>query len=389
MTDFLNPVRLWAWCRILAVAMLLWAGLSVTQAIVGAGGAGADLGADFTCYYSASRLALSGSPEAVYDPAKLSAAEHADRTLPAGGFFPFYYPPPYLLLCLPLALLPYWPALILFLSAGLAPLLLALRRILPAPIPLLPALAFPGVLVTAGTGQNGFLSAACFAGFMLFADPRPILAGVCLGLLACKPHLAVLAPIALLAAGRWRSLAAAATTFLALSAASVLAFGTAPWFAFLRQAPHASSAITGGMADQTKIMSAFIAVRLPGGSVLLAAIVQAVLALAVMYALIRFIRTRPGGQAEGAALAAAALLATPYLADYDLACLAPPMAFALARGAAAGFGKADKILLMITYISPLLARGIAARTGLQPEPVIMEGLFYVLIRGATAARATQ
>ena len=111
MNDFLKARRMTGWCRILAVMMALWAVLSVAQAALGGSGAGKDLAADFTCYFSAGRLALQGEPAAVYQPDRLSAAEHADRALPAGGFFPFYYPPPYLLLCLPLALLPYWPAL--------------------------------------------------------------------------------------------------------------------------------------------------------------------------------------------------------------------------------------------------------------------------------------
>jgi alpha-1,2-mannosyltransferase len=92
------------------------------------------------------------------------------------------------------------------------------------------------------------------------------------------------------------------------------------------------------MADQTKIQSSFIAVRLLGGGLLLAAIVQGAVALAVVVALVRFVLRRPGGRAEGAALAAAALLATPYLADYDLVCLAPALAVALARGGASSAG---------------------------------------------------
>ena len=378
MNGFLNASRLTGWCRILAVMMALWAVLSVAQAALGGKGAGKDLAADFTCYFSAGRLAVQGDAAAVYQPDRLSAAEHADRTLPAGGFFPFYYPPPYLLLCLPLAFLPYWPALILFLAAGLAPLLLALRRLLPAGVSLLPALAFPGVLVTAGTGQNGFLSAACFGWFAVLADTRPWIAGGCLGLLACKPQLAVLAPIALVAAGRWRSLAGAAVTFAAVSAFSVAFFGLAPWSGFLASAGRAGTTITGGMAYQTKIQSTFIAVRLLGGGLPLAAIVQGAVSLAAVAALVRFVRRRPGGQAEGAALAAAALLATPYLADYDLVCLAPALAVALARGAAFGWGSWDRLLLLAAYLTPLLSRGVASRTDLLLAPAAISGLLFVL-----------
>ena len=42
-------------------------------------------------------------------------------------------------------------------------------------------------------------------------------AGVLLGLLAFKPHLAVVAPLMLLASGRWRAIAASAFTACALA----------------------------------------------------------------------------------------------------------------------------------------------------------------------------
>ena len=325
---------------------------------------------------------------AAYQPDIMAAAQNAERALPAGQYFPFYYPPPYLLLCLPLTWLPYWPAMVAFLAAGFVPLVLALRRLEPAAFGWLPILAFPGMLVTAGTGQNGFLSAACFAGFMLLADKRPWLAGACLGLLACKPHLAVLVPFVLLAGGRWRSLAAAALTFGALAAISIAAFGLAPWWAFLHASRHAIGQITGAMVDESKIQSAFIAVRMLGGGIPLAAIVQAIIAAVALAATLLFVRRRPGGRAEGAALTAAALLCTPYLADYDLACLAPPLAFAAAQGVATGWRAYEKLMLLAVFLLPVFARGLADRTGLQLAPLFMAALLAVIIRpGAVATTA--
>jgi hypothetical protein len=385
--DFLNPTRMRAWCIILAVAMALWALLAIAEAALGIGDAGDGLGLDFTCFHAAGVLAAKGMATAVYHPAAMAAAQNAERALPHGQFYPFLYPPTYLLLCLPLAWLPYWPALVVFLLAGLVPLVLALRRLEPPAFGWLPILAFPGVLLNAGSGQNGFLTAACFAGFMLFADPRPYLAGACLGLLACKPHLAVLAPVVLLAAGRWRSLAGAAATFAVMASVSLLVFGLAEWTTFLAGASDATRTINGGMITQAKIQSAFIAVRLLGGSLTLAAIVQGVVAAVAVAAVIQFVRRRPGGAAEGAALAAASLLATPYLADYDLACLAPPLAVAAARGVRAGWGRYDKLLLLAAYLLPLFARGVAARTGVQIAPLVMAGLLLVLVTPKPDAHA--
>ena len=56
-------------------------------------------------------------------------------------------------------------------------------------------------------GQNTFLSLALFYGGMRLVDRAPAIAGILLGLLAYKPQLFLLIPVALLAARRWRVLA--------------------------------------------------------------------------------------------------------------------------------------------------------------------------------------
>jgi len=378
--DFLHAGRLRAWCRILAIGMALWAAMTVLQAVTNTGGARADLAVDFTCSYSAGRLALQGRAASAYDVKAIYTEQHADRAMSASGVEPMYYPPPYLLLCLPLGLLPYWWALALFLAAGFVPLLIALRTLLPQGVSLLPALAFPGMLVNAGSGQNGFFSAACFAWFTVWADTRPYLAGACFGLLACKPHFAMLAPLALLVAGRWRAIAGAALTFTGICLLSLAVFGPDTWLAFFDSFRQAGRDLTGGVIDQTKIQSTFMAVRLLGGGLPVAAVIQAAVSLAAIAVLIRFARRRASGRDFGAVLTASALLGTPYLCDYDLVCMAPALAVGLARGVAEGWRKWDKLFLLAAYLSPLLTRGVASRTGLQLAPVAMAMLLAVVAR---------
>ena len=380
--DFLNVTRLTAWSRILAAAIAVFATVYVVKTILHSGSPDADLGIDFTCYWAAGQMALHGMAAAVYQPEALSAAQHAARALPPNSFFPFYYPPPYLLLCAVLALLPYWVALALFVFGSLTLLLLALRPLLPQRMGFLPALTFPGVLVTGGTAQNGFLSASCFAGFAVLADARPILAGACLGALACKPQLAACAPIALIFAGRGRCLFAAAATFGLLCLASLAAFGTAPWLAFLQHAGAASGTIAGGMLDEGKIMSSFIAARLLGAGFWVAGIVQGLVAAAVLATL--FLRRAAPAHQAGAVLAAASLLATPYLADYDLACMLPALAVGVSLGVRGGFLPGDKPLLLAAYMMPLLAHGVALKTGVQLAPLGIAMLLYVLVRPRNA-----
>ena len=117
--------------------------------------------------------------------------------------------------CAPLALLPYLGALAAWLGLTFAAFAAALSGWLDRRIGWRTILAFPAVLMTAGHGQNAFLSAALLSTGAIWLAARPILAGVAFGLLAFKPHLGLMIPVALAAAGRWKTIASATVTDLA------------------------------------------------------------------------------------------------------------------------------------------------------------------------------
>jgi hypothetical protein len=83
-----------------------------------------------------------------------------------------------------------------------------MRGMAVGPVWLPIAAGFPAVFINLGHGQNGFLSAGLFGAALLALPARPILSGVLFGLLAYKPQLALVMPIALLAAGQWRTVIA-------------------------------------------------------------------------------------------------------------------------------------------------------------------------------------
>jgi hypothetical protein len=68
-------------------------------------------GGDFASFWAGSRLVLTGRAADVYVPAVHYAAQRLAGTV---DFESFYYPPPYLLVCAPLALLSFFPSLIIF-----------------------------------------------------------------------------------------------------------------------------------------------------------------------------------------------------------------------------------------------------------------------------------
>ncbi len=381
--DFLNGGRARAWSRILAVMLALWVVMQVASFHAGKGDA---IGADFVSYWTAARMSLSGHAADVYDKVLHAKAEHAALNIPAGGYYPFFYPPIWLLACLPLALLPYWWSLAGFTIAGLAAFVVSIRQVLPRGWGVLPVLAFPAVIVTAGTGQNGFFTASLFGFYIGLVGKKPVLAGVCLGGLVYKPHLAVAIPVALIAARRWQLVAVTGGTACGLAALSWLAFGSLPWLGFLHGVGDARRMIEGDMLDQTKMQGVFTAARLLHAGVGASYAVQAAVAVCVLATLAVLCARRPGVEAEGAAAAGAAMLCTPYLVDYDLPCLAPPMAWVAAVACRSGWRPGEKLVLLTCYLLPLAARGVALQTHLVLAPLVIGALFVVLVRRGLAPR---
>ncbi len=281
---------------------------------------------DFDTFWAASRLALQGHAALAYDSHAMQAAEAVGAQPAPGQFFPYLNPPIFLLICLPLALLPYLPAMVAFVAGGYAVVVTCLRRILPAEWPSLTIFALPVAMLNGTEGQTGCLSATCYAGGLLLLDTRPAWGGACLGLLAYKPHLALCVPVALVAARRWTALAACAGTALLLALTSWAALGTAVWLGFLHAGPMMREVLDG--ADTyPRMLSTYAALRILHARPDLAYASQAVMSAACLAGLARLAWHRPGAGPEMAAAACAAMLCTPYLLDYDLVCLAVPTAW--------------------------------------------------------------
>jgi arabinofuranan 3-O-arabinosyltransferase len=192
------------------------------------------------------------------------------------------------------------------------------------------ALGFPAAIWNVTAGQNGFLTAALIGGTLGLLERHPALAGICLGLLTYKPQFGLLFPIVLIADRRWLTIAVATLTAIALAALSWLAFGSASWQAFVHWAPLSSHAlIEEGALDWYRLQSVFALVRAHGGSETLAWTVQGVLSLSLAVGLVWLWKSRVAFELKAAALAAGALLATPYLFMYDLVVLAVAVAFLL------------------------------------------------------------
>lgn len=383
--DWLDAGRARAYARVLLA--ITFAGV-VGWVALSPGGLdrqGKPIGTDFVGFYTASRFALAGHAELAYD---VGAHWAAQRALfgPKLGYTAFFYPPPALMIYLPLALAPYFVSLTVWLTASG----LAFYRVLRAYLPSLDAvmfLAFPAVFMNAAHGQNGFLCAALLGGGLLIMDRRPRLAGLCFGAMAFKPHLALAIPFALIFARRWTTLGVAAVAAAVFCFASLVAFGASTWTGFFTDASFARAALENGLVGDEKMQSVFASVRLLRGSLALAWGAQILTALSAVATVFLLQRRAFRTAAEAPAVVCAGLLASPFVLDYDLTLLAVPLVWLLAEGRRSVFLPYEKALMALAFVLPLVSRVVAGAFGLPLAPLTIAALLLLIWRRALALRA--
>ena len=358
---------------------------------------GKPLGTDFSSFYAAGALVLDGRAGDVYD----MAAHYAREQQIFGVSTPDYgwlYPPIFLLLATPLATMPYLLALIVWQASSFALYLaviggvvrrLRMPHITALWLPI--AAAFPAVFVNLGHGQNGFLTAGLFGAALLALPDMPVVAGILFGLLAYKPQLALVIPVALLVSGQWRAMLAAALTVAALVGITSLLFGADLWFAFATSTETSRRLLLEqGDVGFAKLQSVFAAVRLWGGSIKLAYAVQGAATVVAISGVAWTWRSAAcDHNIKAAILVVATLLASPHVLDYDLMILALAIAFAASAGLADGFRAYEISTLGAAWIVPLLSRGVAGTTGIPLGLLVLLALDGIILHRAIRDRANE
>src|SRR4030088_310901 len=318
---------------------------------------------DFVSVWSAGKLVLDGHPALAHDWDIQKQVQVAVLGQSYEGNFAWHYPPPFLLVASLLAHFPYAVAYIGWAAISLVPYLAVMRAIVGRTFGLLLAAAFPVVLTNTVVGQNGFLTASLIGGTLYLMPTRPVLSGICLGLLSYKPQYGLLFPLVLIAASQWTVFFTAGAVAVVMVLLSWLAFGTESWQAFFHWMPMFSQAfLTEGRAPWGKMQSIFALVRYLGGTARLAWVFQWIMsaAVAVLLALMR--RSRVSYPLKAAALAAGTLLITPYLFLYDMMVLAIAVAFLVRIGLRRGFERHELPALglaaALLFFYPLIAAPI-------------------------------
>lgn len=337
-------------------------------------------GSDFLVFWSSAKLALSGVPAAAYDAAAQIRVQ--SEILWTRGS-EFLNPPPFLLLILPVGLLPYhlaWPA---WVGATYCIWLLVARRLIPDAT--WPVAVFPGAMLAAWHAQNGLVTAALFLGAMLsLRSARPALAGALLGALIIKPHLALLVPVALVAGREWKAFAAAAVSAASLLVLSWLIFGTATFAGFLHTASFSTyifraSHEASGIDFYLRMPTIFAALRpIAGGAIAIAA--QSLAAIVMTLLVFRVWSRSDDALGKGSVLAVATALSVPYLFHYDLAVLILPICWLVREAMRSAFLPWEKAMIALFYWAPLAARAVAPALNFNPMPLVLIALLWAILR---------
>ncbi|HYB90083.1 MAG TPA: glycosyltransferase family 87 protein [Candidatus Binataceae bacterium] len=345
---------------------------------------GANIGGDFINPYAASIAALKGDPAAVYDIHRQHLQEMAAMGGRDTGVLGFHYPPTYLLMVLPLSMLPFFASWVVFESVTLAGYLVVLRRIARIPLGLWLAITFPAVIINFMCGQNGFLTTALIGGGLLILGRWPLLAGLLFGLMTYKPQFAVLIPLALIAARRWRALTATAISAILFASVSSAVLGAPVWRAFFSSIAFTQKIVLEhGAIDFSSLQTIFGAIRMWGGGIGVSYVFQAAVAIYAASAVVWIWRTGCPFALKCAALAAGSLMVSPYVLQYDLVLLALPIAWLGIEGFEKGFLPYEKIVLLVAWAVPRIALPVSQIAGIPIGPIVIIALMTVIVRRAS------
>ena len=319
-------------------------------------------GIDFAVFWVASHVLLHGSPWQVYSHLAFAKAEAMLLpTFQLSSFLPWLYPPAFLFAVAPLALLPLAVSYLLFvgvsvlLFTGVTLRLSGLGQALGSSrVAALFVAGSPSVFVAALVGQNSLLTAAFAALAVHWVDRKPVLGGLCIGLLAIKPQMAMVFPFVLIAAGAWRAFAVAAISALSITALGLLAGGMQTLHLFLLNAEFLGSVVIEHLFHFWRASpTTFAALRISGVGLTFAQLGQAWVAIAAIAAACQVWRRSRDARLRCAALVVSTLIANPYVWHYELAWLGVALACLVSLGFDEGWLRGEQAVQAFAWLLPL------------------------------------
>jgi hypothetical protein len=353
---------------------------------------------DFIVFYTAARAYIEGHLPLIFDGDAFTAQINARF----GGWFsrpldfhPWVYPPLFLLMVIPIGILPFPVAYTVFLAGSFVLLNCAVRCfarpgyqrwLCAASLVLSPASAF-----TFAVGQNSFLMTALLVGGFGLINRAPLVAGALIGLLACKPQLWLMAPIALLAAREWKVFASAVATAGLLALGSLAVFGSEAWRQWLELMLGPSPLYQHWLQfGRLNGQSAYTDAILLGVPEEIASGLQA--AVTAMCAVLVWWCFRASGlrrDLQLVLLLTATMLAAPHSSNYDAVMVTVAVSVYLCRALEDGFRFGDALVIIIVWSIELLNPPQMIRWGLLTPPILCVFLVMVIARGRSCVAGTK
>lgn len=341
-------------------------------------------GVDFGLFYAAGKMTLSGHVAQIFNVQAHHAVIEQVLNLKLSYFLPWLYPPIFLLVIIPFALLPFNVALLLWLGLTLALMIFAASRMLPKRKKMaIMLLGFPGIFLNFRWGQNGFLSAALLGFAIATMETSPVFSGVMIGLLAYKPQMAILPFFVLLVTKNWKALLSAMGTAVSVSLVSLLIFGKEVWFAFFQSLFQTSSSLTQASAEVTSAIQPSVLTSLIDMKVdsKISVAIQIIIALCAVVAVCRVFLHADRMTLKGSMLVLGIPLISPYFMQYDLVILALPLLLLLYDMMEYGYRKTEIVMLSVLWLFPLVNSTLAIFTNIQISPlVLIAEMVLVLLR---------
>jgi len=342
---------------------------------------GFSLWLDFSVFWSASRWALMGHPENAYLLPQLHSILQTFNPDVSQGSYGWFYPPNYFLIIAPLAYFPYLIAYLLFIGLTLVAYGFVVQRIYSNHETLWCLASFSGLWDNLMTGQNGFLTAAIAGASLYLLERKPILAGVLIGMLSIKPQLALLFPVALIAAQAWRSLLVAIMTGVCTMVVSTAVLGLPTLEAWLQSMGLAKTFLeTGGNNFWSKMPTIFSFLLLLGAPVRWAYLVHFLVAAGVAILIWKIWRHSADTGLRNASLITGTLLISPYIFIYDLTWLALPVAWMAKTGIEQGWLRWEREILILAWILPVFMLILAHIAPVQVGPWVSLSLLALIAR---------
>jgi alpha-1,2-mannosyltransferase len=278
------------------------------------------IGGDFFNTWMGGQAAFTGGPAPWFNAATYNEAVREIVGRQDIRYYFWSYPPHLLLFTWPFGLIPYLPAYAVWCLGGLALYLWAARSGGVSSKHMLFLAVAPGVAVNVLVGQNGFLTAALLIGGLANLDRRPTFSGILFGILTVKPQFGMLLPVMLVLTGRWRVIAAAVATTVALVAATSIWFGPDIWLDYVHKVSPQQywllNYLGGVVVPMTS--SIFVGGRIVGLPLNVDWILQGIASAAVFAMVVWTFWRRRDPVLSLALFVTSTFLFSPYMLNYDM-----------------------------------------------------------------------